>query len=236
MSKPSETVLPLNERQAHETVQEWVYQQLREAIMTGYFVPGRSVTLRGVAAMLNVSLMPVREALRRLVAERALQALSNRRVTVPQLSQTRLTELCEVRIRLETLAAEKALPNIDAECLERLRRIDGEVDAALAQKQAENYLCKNQEFHFTLYRSSASQVLIPMIENLWLQFGPFMRMALNHIDMHYMVDRHREALAAIAAKDSEALCRAIEADIRDGMGKLREEEWRDLYQDKSSHA
>ncbi len=236
MNKPSEIILPLQERQAHETVQEWVYQQLREAIMTGYFVPGRSVTLRGVAAMLNVSLMPVREALRRLVAERALQALSNRRVTVPQLSQTRLTELCEVRIRLETLAAEKALPSIDAERLERLQRIDGEVDTALAKKHAENYLCKNQEFHFTLYRSSPSQVLIPMIENLWLQFGPFMRMALNHIDMNNMVDRHREALAAIAAKDSEALCRAIEADIRDGMGKLREEEWRDLYQDQKDHA
>ena len=154
MSEQAKAILPLNERQAHETVQEWVYQQLREAIMTGYFVPGRSVTLRGVAAMLNVSLMPVREALRRLVAERALEALSNRRVTVPQMSQIRLEELCEARIALETLAAERALPGIDGERLALLRQIDAEINTALAQGDVESYLHKNQEFHFTLYRSS----------------------------------------------------------------------------------
>ncbi|MCZ6830904.1 MAG: GntR family transcriptional regulator [Gammaproteobacteria bacterium] len=51
------------------TQQERVYMQLRDAILSGQFVPGRSVTLRGVAAMLGVSPMPVREALRRLTAE-----------------------------------------------------------------------------------------------------------------------------------------------------------------------
>ena len=52
--------------------QERVYRELREAIVTGRFVPGRPVTLRGVAVELGVSPMPVREALRQLVAERAL--------------------------------------------------------------------------------------------------------------------------------------------------------------------
>ena len=67
-----------------------------------------------------------------------------------------------------------------------------------------------------------------MIENLWLQFGPFMRMVLKHIGMSYVVDRHVEALDAIAKKDPLALRLAIAADIRDGMGELREEEWQGL--------
>src|SRR5690625_2794966 len=79
------------------TRQEWAYRQLKEAILGGQFVPGRSVTLRGIAAMLDVSLTPVREAMRRLVAERALEAHGNRRVTVPKMTPRKLDELCSVR-------------------------------------------------------------------------------------------------------------------------------------------
>ena len=57
------------------TQQERVYTRRREAILNGHVVPGRSVTLRGVAASLDVSPMPVREALRRLTAERALAGI-----------------------------------------------------------------------------------------------------------------------------------------------------------------
>src|SRR5699024_7282304 len=102
------------------TRQEWVYRQLKEAILGGQFVPGRSVPWRGIAAMLDVSLTPVREAMRRLVAERALESHGNRRVTVPKMTPRKLDELCSVRIALETLAAERALPAIDSERIARL--------------------------------------------------------------------------------------------------------------------
>ena len=58
---------------APRTQQERVYARLREAILSGQFMPGRPVTLRGVAEILGESPMPVREALRRLTAERALE-------------------------------------------------------------------------------------------------------------------------------------------------------------------
>ncbi|TCO83471.1 GntR family transcriptional regulator [Plasticicumulans lactativorans] len=216
--------LPTAERAQDDTLQEWVYKQLRHAIMTGHFVPGHSVTIRGVAEMLGVSLMPVREALRRLVAERALELLANRRVTVPRMTPAKLDELCAARIALETLAAIRALPAIDAERLAELRRIDAEVDVALAAGDVPTYLEKNQEFHLTLYRAGDSQVLIPLIESLWLQFGPFMRMVLGRIGASYVLDRHAEALAAIERKDALAVRLAIEGDIRDGMGSIGQEE------------
>lgn len=216
------------DREATGTRQEWVYQELREALLSGRFMPGLSVTLRGLAGDLGVSPMPVREALRRLVAENALEALDNRRLRVPRMSQNRLDELCRARIALETTAAERALPAIDAKRLERLRGLDREVDAAVRVGDAETYLVKHRAFHFTIYGALPSQVLLPLIESVWLQLGPFMRMVLNHLDS-YEVDRHVEILDAIACGDSRGLNFAVEADIREGMSGLREEDWRHLY-------
>ncbi|MFB9886244.1 GntR family transcriptional regulator [Balneatrix alpica] len=223
-NQPDPADLPTVAREDSETLHEWVYSQLRQAIMTGHFLPGHSVTIRGVAQMLNVSLMPVREALRRLVAERALQLLSNRRVTVPSMTPAKLEELAAARIALESLAATRALPHIDEACLAELRAIDAEVDEALRVGDVPAYLAKNQEFHLTLYRAGDSQVLIPLIESLWLQFGPFMRMVLGRIGVSYVLDRHAEALRAIEQKDALALRLAIEGDIRDGMGSISQEE------------
>lgn len=225
MSEQSGALLTPSERPSDMTVQEWVYRELRSAIMRGRFVPGHAVTMRGIAEMLDVSPMPVREALRRLVAEGALSLLPNRRVAVPDMSPARFEELCAARVSLETLAAERALPAIDAERLERLRKIDDQLDEAIDRDDVEGYMLKNLEFHHSLYSSTPSQVLLPLIESLWLQFGPFMRMVLNKYRSEPYIDRHKEALAAIAARDAYALRVAIEADIRDGIGALGREEF-----------
>ena len=204
------------------TLQEWVYRQLREAIMTGQFIPGRSVTLRGVATMLEVSPMPVREAVRRLVSERALEAMDNRRVAVPRMTQDKLDELCRARIALEIAAAERALPAIDEKRLQRLRQLDTEINEAVGAGDDEAYLIKHRAFHFGIYDAAPSQVLLPLIESVWLQLGPFMRMVLRHLNS-YEMDRHVEILDAIARRDARALSFAVEADIREGMGGLRAE-------------
>ena len=69
---------------------EEVYRRLREQILFGGIRPGSAVTLRGLADALGVSSMPVREAVRRLIAERALLLHVNRRVSVaPTVSAAR---------------------------------------------------------------------------------------------------------------------------------------------------
>jgi DNA-binding GntR family transcriptional regulator len=194
----------------------WVYEQLREAIVTGRFVPGRSVTLRGVAEELGVSPMPVREALRQLVAERALAIHGNRRVAVPEMSAERLEELGRARVLLEGELAERALARIDGAQAQTLRRLDREVDLALEQGHPERYMRFNHEFHMQLYRAAPSQVLLPLVESLWLQVGPFLRLVVGRLGTASFVDRHRAALAAIEARDAVGLREAVTADIADG--------------------
>ena len=210
------------------TRQEWVYRQLRESLLTGQFVSGRSVTLRGIADMLGVSLTPVREALRRLVAERALVAHGNRRVSVPRMTRVKLADLCATRAHLETFAAERAMPAIDAARLAHLWSLDAAVDQAIEDGDVTAYLQRHRAFHFAFYDSGPASAVMPLIESLWLQFSPFLRLAIGHIGTDYIVDRHAEALRAVAGQDAQSLRFAIEADVREGLGSLTEADWQRL--------
>lgn len=211
------------------TRQEWVYRQLREAILGGRFVPGRSVTLRGIAGLLGTSLTPVREAIRRLVAEQALVAHDNRRVSVPRMTPEKLTELCAVRASLEVMAAERALPALDAARLERLWALNASVDRAIEAGDVGAYLEAHRGFHFALCGlETPGAVARPLLESLWLQFSPFLGLVLGHIGVDYVIDRHVEALHAAERGDVAALRFALEADIREGLGSITEADWKTL--------
>lgn len=199
-----------------ETLHARVYRALREAIVTGRFVPGRPVTLRGVAEELGVSPMPVRDALRQLVAERALVMFDNRRVAVPAISPSRFAELCLARALLEPELATLALARITAADLAAMRVIDREIDAALMRGDTEAYMRRNHDFHFRLYRAAGSSVLLPLVESLWLQVGPSLRMVVGRLGTAGLVDHHQAAIRAIGARDEGGLREAIRADILDG--------------------
>ncbi len=220
--------MPITLSNSDATCQELVYRQLREAILRGKFVPGHSITLRSVATMLGVSLTPVREALRRLVAERALEVHGNRRVSVPGMTSAKLAEICALRIVLETLAAERALPHVDRECLRQLWRLNEQVDEAVDAGDISAYLDRHREFHYTLYRAGDNRVTMPLIESLWLQFSPFMHLAIRHIGVDYINDRHAEGLHAIERRDVAGLRRALKADVNEGLGSLTEADFNDL--------
>ena len=211
------------------TQQERVYSQLREAILNGQFVPGRSVTLRGVAEMLGVSPMPVREALRRLTAERALELGPNRRVAVPMMTLAKLEEICDARIALETAAAERALPNIGEAELAALWEIDASVNQAIASHDVQAYIRGNYRFHFTLYSHGNSEVTLPLIESLWMQTAPFMRLVLDRYGLTELPDRHEQALDAITRASNSGLRRAIELDIAEGPGGIGQAELDAVY-------
>ena len=199
-----------------EIQHERVYRELREAIITGRFVTGRPVTLRGVAEELGVSPMPVREALRQLVAERGLVMFDNRRVAVPVMSPARFAELCLARALLEPELATLALPRMTPDDIASMAASDREIDAALARGDAEAYMRRNHDFHFGLYRAAGSSVLMPLVESLWLQVGPSLRMVVGRLGTAQVVDHHQMAIRAVRNRDESGLREAIRADILDG--------------------
>lgn len=212
-----------------ETAQEWVYRALRFAVMSGQVLPGRALTIRGIAKMLDVSAMPVREALRRLTSEGALQLKANRRIMVPDIEPAKLAELLELRIMLETHAAERALPYISDDKLSELYALNDAQNAAFSAPDPEGIIIGNQAFHRALYCAHPHPVSLPMIERVWLQLGPLHRLALASLEGHYETDRHVEIMKAIETRNPFGLKAAIEADIRDGAGYMTQTDLLERY-------
>jgi DNA-binding GntR family transcriptional regulator len=202
-------------RIARETVQERVYSALRDQLMRGGFEPGQKLKIAALAEAFGTSAMPVREALNRLTVERALETLPSRTVRVPTLSKDALQDLRETRFAIEGLATARAAANMTAETQRTLKQLieaQSENDSEhLSERSAE----QNRAFHFTIYRQSGSTVLLPIIESLWLQFGPYLREASELFDggEGRGTNFHLEILDALSRKDASAARAALEADI-----------------------
>ncbi len=202
------------------TLHQQVLMRLRENILLGRIEPGQALTIRGLAAELGVSAQPVREALRQLVAERALELMDNRRVRIPPMTIERFDDLIAARVVLEAEAAARAMPYVNEALIARLEAEDAALNSAVAERDYDRWIGANYAFHSMLYGAAGQSAFVPLIESLWLQIGPFLRRAMRTISGHYTVDRHNEALAALRRRDTMALRIAIEADIRDGIAHI----------------
>ena len=197
-----------------------VHNELRHRFVTGKFTPGSTLSTRGVAHELGVSQTPVREALSRLAAEGAVEIRSKRRIVVPPMTPERFDDLLRCRELLEPEAAIAALPHLTPAIRRRLVDFDSAMGAALSTGDVNRYMEGNFYFHFTIYRAQPRRTLTQLIETLWLQFGPFMRVVYGRYGTANLQDQHEVALHAIRDGDSDALGRAIRADIRDGMSLI----------------
>jgi DNA-binding GntR family transcriptional regulator len=213
VSKNAASSLGLGAMQ-RETLNDRIYQQLRTMIMSGGARPGKELKLRELAKELNVSLMPVRDAIGRLVVERALEMLPNRQVIVPDLSIEQLLEVRHVRIMLEGEAGALAAQHATSVLVEQLQAVQNKIIALSIKKQHE-FFGLNREFHFAIYHAAKSPLLFSMIEQLWLQIGP----VFNHIPVDFVPEGargHEKIIAALRARDAEATRAAIGDDLTKG--------------------
>jgi DNA-binding GntR family transcriptional regulator len=209
--KPRRDSLPL------EPLRSNVHAELSHRFITGKLTPGSSLSTRGLALELGVSQTPVREALSRLAADGAVQIRSKRRIVIPSMTPERFRDLLRCRELLEPEAAIMALPFIDSTRLKRLEQVDTEIGEALESGDVNAYMQGNYNFHFLIYGACLRGTLNRLIETLWLQFGPYMRVVYGRVGTANLVDQHQRAIRAIRAGDAKKLGRAILADIRDGM-------------------
>lgn len=196
------------------TLTDEVYEQLKEALILGKITPGSTMTIRSLAHSFGISMMPVREALRRLVAEHVLVLLPNRSVALPIFTRARFAEITAIRTALEGLAAEEGARSITPAQIDYMERKNAELESETAQG-AGHGLEANREFHFTLYRASGMTTLMAMIESLWLQVGPLMNLQ-QQIFRKRKVDtyeHHRAALVALRRGDAAGVRAAMTRDI-----------------------
>jgi DNA-binding GntR family transcriptional regulator len=196
------------------TLHDQVYNELRRLIMSGQLRPGQSISIRTLANSINVSPMPVRGALQRLVTEGALDVRPNRTFALPIQSPESFREIADLRAMLEGAAAERASPHLgrsDLVLLEDINRRMFDAD----RSDWTGYLDLNRQFHFHIYAAAGMPRFLRFIETLWLQIGPLLNLVTNREEMRSGLEAHEAAVKAIAAGDAAGLRAAVVRDIRD---------------------
>ena len=198
-------------------VHEQVYRRLRDMILFGEMAPGQPVTIQGLVEQTGAGMTPVREALRRLTAEGALEALGNRRIVVPVLTAGAVSELVAARVAIEPMLARWAAEKISDDVIETLTHTDTRLDSAIAKGDIGLYLKENHLFHAQLNAVAGAPIVTSIVDSLWLRFGPSLRVVCGQVGTQNVPDRHKDLLAALRARDIENAGRAIEEDVVQGM-------------------
>jgi DNA-binding GntR family transcriptional regulator len=205
----------------HETIAGKVYQQLREAIMSGRFAPGLPLSLRGVAEAVGSSTMPVRAALTRLRAEGALIDGPGRALMVPPMTIELIEELRDVRIALEGCVAERAAARMTQAHLQTIQALFDVMDAHAEAGDATAYLRCNFAFHTSIYRHGASDITLGTIQNMWMRIGPFLNIVTPDVPhMRRSMAAHRRIIEALWQRDGAAARAGIAQDIGDAAQNL----------------
>jgi DNA-binding GntR family transcriptional regulator len=168
--------------------------------------------------------MPVRSAFMRLQALRALSPMPNGSMEVPVISAEGFSQLTAVRTILEGSATELAARLINGNNLRAIRRHCTELTEAARKGDIDDYLRKNYNFKFSIYRHCGNEQMIFLIETVWMQVGPFLRNLTTGFEDNLAaildIDYHEEAVAAIEDQDGVRARAAIVRDINDGATHL----------------
>ncbi|HEX3691454.1 MAG TPA: GntR family transcriptional regulator [Solirubrobacteraceae bacterium] len=192
----------------HRTLAEKAYETLHAAIISGALRPGARLPIEELAEYLQMSPMPIREAVRRLDAVGLVDNVPHRGARVTALSVTDLAEVYEVRLSLETLAMRRAAARLTTDqaaycrqCLDDLESTGDEASVATSAAHA--------RFHFSFYEAAESAWLLRLVRPAW-QVSE--RYALEWPQVRRLEERaeeHREILTACEAHDPDRAAEAL---------------------------
>ena len=192
-----------------QTAHEYVREMLRRAILNGELASGSRLVQAEIAANLEVSTTPVREALRDLASEGLIRFDPHRGAVVTELSSQELDDIYEIRRLLEPQAMRQAVPNITDKTIATLRKLHERMEA---EPQSAEFVDLNRTFHMAIYEAGASSRMVQIIRALEdaavmyigasLGAVPGLRDQANH--------DHTEILEAIERRDVDAAVESIQ--------------------------
>ncbi len=148
----------------HQTKQELVYQTLRQAILRCTLRPGQRLVIADIAHRLQVSQIPVREALQQLQSEGLVETVPHSGATVSPISQDALAEVFALLEGLEGATARVAAARLTPAQERTLAGLLGELDEAAAAGDHERWLALDGAFHRAVARFTGMPILQEMTE------------------------------------------------------------------------
>lgn len=190
------------------TLADRAFSAIHDAIVDGQLEPGERLPIEDLATALNMSPMPIREALRRLDGVGLVQQVPHRGARVADLSIDDLREIYDARMALEALALRRAAERREQKHLDDARA----ALATLAKGRPRSSIWPaHQRFHFALYEGARSRWLLRLIAPLWesseryrvsiIRKGPFDMRQAEHESMLEAVESGDADHAAAIARD-----------------------------------
>lgn len=187
------------------SLRDLAYEAIRDAILNGGLEPGERVKERDVAAQMNVSTTPVKEALRRLEQEGLVVAQPRRGAVVSSLARIPVHEIEEIRGLLESMAARLAAERMSEAEIERLRALVAEMtELTLEMREPQTRLADVSGFHQLIREGSRNDFIIRFVDSLM----PFERVHrpeyLDPDEARRILGEHQAICEALAAHDAAA--------------------------------
>jgi len=202
---------------ARDSLTRIVYNNLRLALMEGRFWPGHRFKIRELAASMQVSETPIREALMQLVRARALELLDGRSIIVAHMSLGQYLELRTIRLFLEGLAAENATPRITDAGIAEMAALHQELIAAEAEKRWSDAVRANWRFHHRLYEAAEMPELLAILDDIWMRNGPLLNYHYPHAPPTYPGEHeHLRILENLRRRDAASVRHAVQTDMLQG--------------------
>lgn len=143
-----------------------IAENIREEILNGVLEPGQRLQEQHLAERYGVSRVPVRDALRRLEAERLIQVEANRGAFVSRVTAEEASELLRVRLVLEELLCHDAAKNRTEAQLEELREIVALGTSSVRGASPSQLVALNTRFHRLLGEASHNPTAAGLVEQL----------------------------------------------------------------------
>jgi DNA-binding GntR family transcriptional regulator len=206
----TERLAALRPAGAHRTLAERAFSALHEAIVTGVLAPGERLPIEELAEILEMSPMPIREALRLLDSVGLVENIPHRGARVTELSIEDLREVYEARLALEPLAVRHAaerFTSVDAELAGE--RLEAHVKA-YRQRDLGVVWSTHTAFHFALYDAADSRWMSRLIRPLW-ETSERYRFAMLPVRVNLEQRRleHERILRACVAHEPERAAREL---------------------------
>jgi DNA-binding GntR family transcriptional regulator len=205
------------------TLQEEVYSQLLQAILSAKIRPGERLITEELAKLLHVSPIPVREALVRLEAVGFVSSLKKGVRIANVLSKENLEEILEIRLALETMAARIAARQVSEDTLTQLENIFQELAGASIRTDVAEIIRLNKLFHLTLYRDAHKPILQQIIDSCIDRVSPYFHILYGRIDQQYVtmdIEIHRNMLEGMKVRDPKQVCKWLKMDMTDATRRL----------------
>jgi DNA-binding GntR family transcriptional regulator len=193
-----------------------VVDRLRQAILNGTFKPGQPLREEQLAASLDVSRGPVREALVQLEREGLVIVRRHRGATVARLSRTDVEEVYSLRLALERLAMKQAVEHATEEDFAAMEGVLDAFRAAFARGPTEPVIADlDVRFHDLIYHAAHHQRLYDCWSNLRAQIYIFLlsRNVANPDFRLITVQSHQDLLDVLRSRDEARAVHEIEAHL-----------------------